>query len=311
MNESEFNNLSQGLISRYWKRFGDGETWNYFLDPCRFVKGDRWASLNDWQEAAETCIEKKINLVQALEVLLEIEFDKYIDLADEVVTEWHKSGAHDAYYFYDILSLFPQDNQIRKEFLGESEFREFLDENEEGYGQSARSALIRVDDKIFCEFIGNAIDEKILKGVEDEEMEDEILPLMVDLGKKSGQYLSSNSIEYAQHFMERYLDNDKRIADALLNGTLNDEARSLWIVDNAAYYSWSMGWEDILNDLKNSDWYWVASFSELWEGDENKNLLVWSMIDPNSMVRSNAIDVMKAGSIDGAIAWHRLSKSNT
>lgn len=310
MNDFELKKICNRVVSEYWSDFKAGNTWNYFLDSSKYSNNDEWASMSQWKSAAEFCIENDSNVIQALEVLLAIDSDKYMDLANERIAYWYSGGAHDAYYYFDILSHFPKEDKIREQFLGEKEYGTFIESDGWGYNSSARNALLKSDDSSFREFLGDWVSRKLSAEYSLDTMEDDIFPLLVELGRYSKKYLSDSNIKDAKLFVQEFLDNDKKSVESILNGKIIDyEDRSLWIADNAGYFSWALGWQDIIDQLKTSDWYWASIFSDLWSDEDNKNLVAWSLVHNDQVIRSRALEVIKSGSVDGAIALMRLEAS--
>ncbi len=234
------------VISRYWSDFKQGVTWNYYLQKSKYLPRDNWASMKDWIEAAEWCLSKNINEAQAFEVLLRVEKDKYMDKAMEFIFSWYESGAYDAYRYFDILSTFSDDDEIRIRFLGEQEFSSILGNDGWGYNRCAREALLRSSSPEFKSFLGGWIDSKLLNGVSHEVMEDEIFPLIVELGESSKEFVSSRSLGIAREFVTEFLENDRKSVERYLSYGSVLEGRSLWIADNVAYYSWLLGWKDLM-----------------------------------------------------------------
>ncbi len=276
MTELENDILAKNLIDKYWVDFRSGTTWNFYSCGLRRRIGDTWAKTSEWIENAKVCIESNINLIQALEILLVEEKEQYLEVAEHVVSDWYKSGAHDPYYYYQVMAKLPDDNFYRKKYLSPENYESFIGNDGWGYSDSARKALIEADDESFQEFIGDFINERFKSSkLPFYELEDFILPLFIDLGKKTERYVAKNNNERFKEFCLGYLEKDESLIEKFLNSDIDEDERQIWIGDNIAYYSWALGWDDIINDLKTKDWYWMGLFSDWWDDSENKNLLVW------------------------------------
>jgi general stress protein 26 len=197
------------------------------------------------------------------------------------------------------------------EVFSESSFSELMYIDNQTY--LARQALVRVKDKKFCEFYGSYINDLFeSNNFGDETIEDSIIPLLIDFGVLANQYLPSSHLDKVKDFIYKSLSKDKAIVEQALNGVDNNQdSRKMWVRDNVAYWVWTLGWADILHDLKKQDWYWLSIFSEWWEDSDSNNLLVWSLLHDNEILRNRAIHVMKSDNfkkIDGAIAWKRINR---
>ena len=73
--------LAQGLIDQYWVDFENGNTWNYYIQIPHYVTSDTWATKEDFIYHAKKCVDKKINILQALEILIKEEYNNYIEMA--------------------------------------------------------------------------------------------------------------------------------------------------------------------------------------------------------------------------------------
>lgn len=306
----KYDKLSQKIVSQYWEDFRTGRTWNYFISSQKYLKSDTWATESKWVEIAEECFEKKINLLQALEILLITDFDNYFPVADEIVSSWFHDDRHDDYYYFDILALFPKEHEIRNAVFN-SEFIESL-VLEDDWGQSslARSALIRSNDLMFQEYLGDWLNRAIESERGAEFLEINVLPLLVEFGNRSKSYISQRNIDKLKCFVVSYLEKDKNFVEFSLNdGDVYSYGRTIWVADNIGYWSWALDWQDIIYMLKNSEWYWIALFSEFWGDEDNNNLVTWAMLHDDDIIRSRAVEVMgdsNAISLDGAIAWRRI-----
>lgn len=301
--------LADELITGYLQEFQEGVTWNFFNDPYRYISGDSWVSFENWQTTAKHCLENSVNVVQALEILLLTDRVKYLSKAEMVLKEWEKNGCHDAYQYYEILSHFPLDFKLRDEYLGPAEYEAFLEDDGWGYNKNARDALFRLAESDFLQIVGEWLDSRILSGPRDEEIAEKYFPLLVEMGENCNHYLSSESIQSVKDFVFRYLARDEKQFFSLLNDNeIYRESRSLWIVDSVAFSTWRLGWFEVLSYLSNSEWYWASLFDDDWQ-DDNRNLLVWSLLKRNSTIVRRAELLIKEGNIDGAIAWKRLNSS--
>ena len=307
--------LSLNIISQYWNDFRAGSTWNLYLSTLQYQKTDSWASVEDWILNAEKCIESSMNITQALEILLVENYDAHVRMAECVVKEWGEQGRHDPHYYYDILALLPKENKIRKAELSNSNFLRFTSDDGWGFSIAARKALIRACDNEFLDFISEYINEKLLsKNTSNEQLEEHLIPLIVDLGKGWMDYVKPEGADRLKAFCLNYLERDKQVVNQYLNGRENfDGEREIWIGDNIAHYAYIFGWQDIVEDLKSMDWYWLSVFGDWWDDYENDNLLSWSLMHSDNLLKQRAIYVMELNeskSIDGAIAWERISRQS-
>lgn len=309
MKFDKYVDLSKQLKSKYWDDFKSGHAWNYFIIRQKFNDNDSWSTKEEWGNVAKECIDNNKNVLQALEVLLILEYDDYFSIADEVVNKWYKEGGHDDYYYFDIIATFPEEHKIRKKLLNPSIFKRLM--SCDGWGQNsiARQALLRVGDIEFKEYLGEWLNKSIESGIDDENIENNIIPLLVEFGEIANDYVSINNLNYIKEFAHSYLNKDQMVVEQLLNSrVLNESQRSIWIADNIAYWSWMLGWQDILESLKSKEWYWAVLFSDFWEDADNNNLVVWSLCHDNVIIKNRAIEIMQKGdinSIDGVIALER------
>ena len=258
---------------------------------------------------AKECIQSKKNVLQALEILLSLDFDNYFSLADDMVSKWHQDGCYDSYYYFDIVATFPKEHEIRRQFFDPSVFEGLM--SDDGWGQNsiARQALLRVNDQAFKEYLGDWLNKSIESGAEDDVIENEVIPLLVEFGEAANKHVSINNLNYIKEFVQSYLNKDQAVVEHLLNFKESGESdRTVWVADNVAYWSWMLGWQDVIESLKNKEWYWVTLFSDLWVDEDNNNLVVWSMCHDDVVIKNRAVDVMEKGDadgIDGVIAWER------
>jgi len=297
------------LIENYWKSFSEGLAHNYFLNSTYYQSHDTWAVERNWLDAANYCLSKSINEYQAYEILLRLNAAKYFDSAHAFVQGWYEAGAHDAYYMFDIVSRFPKENKYRSEFLGESNFVEFM-AVEEGWGWNklARQALIRADDAEFCSFLGDWLDTETSRSTKDEMLESQCLPLLLELGEKADKYISDDTTGILKSLVQRYLENDRQYVQDTLNSVpVIRSERSLWIVDQIAEISMRMGWTDIIDELVSSDWYWLAQTELSFDDDSSKlNLLSLSLVSQDQFLKQQAKSYVEHGHLEGAIAWARM-----
>lgn len=304
--------LSKKVISEYWEAFISGSTWNFFSSMLRNQINEPWATREDWFEHAKACVENDTNITQALEILLVEDKEEYLDFAQRIVSEWHERGAHDAYYYYELMAKLPCDNTFRRKYLSSDFFVDFTKNDEWGESDSARKALINVDDQHFLEFLAEFINKSLsVVNISDDEIEYNVLPLLIDLGRKSGDLVSKDNLDRVKRFCLDYLKKDEVIFNRYLDGCLDEDERQIWVGDNIAYYAWVLGWDDIILELKNSEWYWMSLFSEWWDDTSNNNLLVWSLCKNEDFLKKRAAYVMKHDEyckLDGAIAWERFRR---
>lgn len=312
MTFDEKSKLASSLINDYWEEFKIGDTWNYLLWFPKYIEGDEWAKKQEWLKISKHCLEEEINVFQALEVLLYFEFDKYYAVAESYVQDYVKHG-HDLEYCHDILAMFPNENSLRKQIFFDDGLESLLDDDGTGYSKSARQALIRAGDTDYCRFHGDYINKQIESYGEGEHFEEIIIPLVVELGKLSQDYVKKSNIVKVKNFLLNHLNKDKSVHENKQKGNFNDDdERTLWCIDHIASTSLKMGWLDILKDLQLSNWYWDSVFAEWFSDSNNLELLSWSTFCSNDTLKDRAVEVMKNHEyhkLDGAIAWTRLTKN--
>ncbi|WP_157951191.1 hypothetical protein [Cyanothece sp. BG0011] len=304
------NELSKTLIDRYWSEFRAGKTWNYYSWKPKYLQRDTWASQEKWLSVSKECIEANTNVVQALEVLLDLEYENYIEKAQEIVRDWYNSGAYDSYYYFDIIAKFPQDHPIRKDILSIDKFEDIYSENSEV--SMARKALIFGKDESFIESSSEYVNQLLAQPfLNIEIIESRIIPILLDFGDLSKEYLSIERLDQLKYICLEYFEKDKDIIDRFLNGKpLEENTRNIWVGDDLAYWAWTLGWDDVLSILDSEDIYWSAIFSDFWDDYDNNNLLIWSLQKDDPLIQNRAIWVMNTHELyklDGAIAWSRLA----
>jgi hypothetical protein len=302
--------LSKTLIDRYWSEFKAGKTWNYYFLRPKYLKRDTWASKEKWLSISKECIEADTNVVQALEVLVDLEYDNYIDKAQKIVMDWYNSGGHDSYYYFDIIARFPKDHPIRKDVLSIDNFEDIY--SDDPISSMARKALIFGKDEKFIETLSKYVSQLLAQPfLNIEIIESRIIPILLDLGDFSKEYLSRERLDQLKSICLEYFEKDKNIIDQFLNGKqLDEDTRNIWVGDNLAYWAWTFGWNDVLSILDSEDIYWLAIFSEFWDDYDNNNLLIWSLQKNDPLLKNRAVNVMNTHELyrlDGAIAWSRLS----
>lgn len=303
------NDLVKDLISSYWNDFQEGGTWNYFTYPLRYHEKDTWASIQDWTIHASKCLKNKKNQIQALEVLLSIDYAEHVDDAETFLNKLD-DDIHDVYYLYDLLAMMPKINPLRKRYLSRDSFDFFVQDDSDAH--LARLALCRVQDEEFLSFAGSYVNHFVKENRDDyEEVEGVVFPLLVDLGKNLEAYLSEDTIGVIEFIINKYLEKDMLCFEDMLNGRIfSEDERCVWIADEVARIAFSAGFTEILDRLKLSDWYWAGMFSEIWEDSDNNNLLAWSLYGSNETLLNRAEWVMNKHEyqrLDGAIAFSRLS----
>lgn len=252
----------------------------------------------------------KTNVIQALEILLVEKSDQYISTAIDIVDEWFGNGDHDAYYYYDVLALLPDSYSVKRKVLKNEYFQDYI-RGRDSYNCSARKALIKAKDLDFCNSLGKFLDNYLKSSnLIDEDIEENIIDPLIDLGHLHKHFISSDSISVIQDLFYRYLDKDKKIIDRFFNDEhIQEDERQIWIGDNIAYWCWMLGWHQFLDDIKESEWYWASMFGDWWDDSDNNNLLVWSLFHNNKILKNQSIHVMESHEYqqtDGAIAWVRL-----
>jgi hypothetical protein len=90
--KKEGDALAKELIREYWDIFinATGPTWNFYLQPLRYDHTDRWATREQWLDAAKQAIDRKTSVLAGLEIMLAEGHTEYLDLARDVVA--HSRG---------------------------------------------------------------------------------------------------------------------------------------------------------------------------------------------------------------------------
>lgn len=304
----EGDTLANELIAQYWHDFEFGGTWNLYVYPLRYVVGDRWATDEQWLDMAHRFLERDTHYWTALEILLDQGLTEYLPQAQEKALTWYKSGAHDAYYFFDILKFFPADDPVRQAILGEPP--SVLDKREHD-DRLVRQALISVRDEGMCQYLAERICELLEQPqIDEDDFLDDILPRMIELGPLCNELVPETLIETAQIMVYEALEKDREIVARGLHRSLPPAGeRSLWIRDSIGYDAWKLQWEEMRLELRRTKWYWTSQFDPRYIDSSNDSLLAWSLRESDDILKKRALDVMKNRDlqpIDGAIAWKRM-----
>ena len=302
----------KNVIEIYKEEFVEGKTYNYYLDSLRFTKEDTWITVDEWINFAEICISRQNNTLQALEILIVEEYDKYYSMADKILTEWYDAGAYDIEYYYNIIAFMPTEYPIRKEIVGD--YSDYLVNYSVGNDALMRESLIRSKDVDFCKIYGQYLDREIQKYKDDfEELASMVdANYITDLGKDAYKYVGKNNLDIVKNMFLEYIKKDKEMALKILDGYVaHEEEQTLWIIDHTPKVAFYMGWTDILEYLSSETWYWDCLFDSrfMYEDDNNTNLLIWSNYICNDTLKERAYALMDKKSrtqIDGAIALTRM-----
>ncbi len=307
--KQEGDALAKELIREYWDIFinATGTTWNFYLQSLRYDPADRWATREQWLDAAKQAIDRKTSVLAGLEIMLAEGHTEYLDLAHEVVAYWRdKLHEHDAYYYYDILKYFPPDDAMRRKYL--SFENEYL-LSEDNY---ARTALVSIEDEAVCKQLAKEITHAFTASPLDEQQAECALRFeMRELGRLCQKYLAPEVVKQAKKFCMEFLLKDMEVAPYFRSIPFDytkPEKRITWIVDDIAVLAWRIGWLDILEDLRNEQWYWDRIYVN--SDCDNVNLLVWSRFARNAQLQAQALTVMRKKGydrMDGAIAWMRMT----
>jgi len=322
--------MKNNIIKEYLNNFKKGNTYNLYIDSLRYNYSDTWITQKEWKNLAITCIENNNNILSSLEIMLDIDYDNYISYAIKIVDKhYQETKLPDTYYYYDLVAMFPEDNYIKKYIF--EDYTYFLDEGTNN--KYLRRSLINAKNIFFVKIYGEYLNQKITKNLDEYlkinninkemnntgeylEIEDLIYSL-ADLETVGLKFISESNILILKKISLEYLQKDKIFAYKLLNGYTPDleKERGLWIADNLAYIAWSFKWYDILDYLKNEEWYWLFLFDENYgyEDYNNTNLLIWSQyLKNNKKLIERATFIMennKDMKIDGVIALSRLLKN--
>ena len=300
------------IINNYFSLFEEGKTYNYYLDRFRYSSEDTWATKEQWVNIAKRCIKNKTNIIQALEILIREEFDKYYKLADSILLEWKLEGAYDIGAYYDLIFSMPKDYALRREIVGD--YSEYLIDDSWGYAKLARATLLRNGDKDFLNIYGNYINNFIEKNIGDFHKMESFLEFsnIVYFGNNIYNYIDEKNLKNLKIFLYEHIKNDKLIANRILNDNnfIFTNSRNIWIADKIAEISFFLGFFDVLDYLLHEDWYWIFLFDNEYgyEDTNNSNLLVWSNYSCNSVLKRRAKDIIETGNneLDGVIALYRM-----
>jgi hypothetical protein len=296
--------LAEEIIPKHKKAIQTRPRPNYFLWPIKYVPSDTWVTKEWWIKTAIKLVEEEIDVYTGLEILLNVGKKAYLKTAINLIESvWNANHQclYDAYYYYDIIVHFPKEHEIRKDFIDYKDMQSIDQDN------PLRRALIRENDKTTCQYISNVIKQKIQNHSKD--LEDYIMPIMAQFGKRCQYYISPNHIEYLKWKCRQFLKKDKWVIENdKENELLQNGKCSLWIRDSIAYWAWALGWDDIIQELRNSPWYW-NNIQEIFCYDSDyDNFLVWSHYSDDKVLQEKAIEMMENYSLDEAIAWTRMRK---
>jgi len=310
--------LKDKIVEQYIREFLDGKSYNYYIDSLRYKSSDTWFTKDDWIKIAKECIFGNHNILQALEILIVEEYDKYYSMADKVLTEWYDAGGYDIQYYHDIIAFMPKDYPIRKKIVGD--YSDYLENYSIGNDTFMRASLIRSNDIEFCNIYGKYLDKEIQRNKDNF---DELASMVnanyiFDLGKEVYKYVEKDSLDIVKNMIFEYIQKDKEMALKILDGYMPniDEEQTLWIIDYVPRIAFCIGWNDVLEYLLYEDWYWLFLFDEDfgYENDNNQNLLIWSQYTKNNTLLHRAKDLFLKENeffkrFDGFIALSRLGNS--
>ena len=294
------------IVDNIWDEFILGEVSDLFLCRYRWNPSDVWASQDHWRRVAEHCVAQEKSLISAFEILLHLDADQYLDDAQRLVDDWENRGGYDAYYFHRLIAHFPDGHPTKEKYLGDSSFFDIFEFDL--YANSAREALITANDKRFMEKVGRELDSRLSGStIDDADIEDSLY-LFYDLGANVQNFVSKRLFLRLKDWFLRGWENDCRYrSHARMNVCEAD--RSLWVADKIGHHSWLFGWQDVLEELTQSQLYWDLVFSEdLHHDHENLNLLAWSshFVNPALVERASELMQSRDQRIDGAISIVRL-----
>ena len=304
--ELEANQLANKLIEEYKKAFLNGLVGNYFLQPLKYIPSDTWVSKEWWISMAEGFVKEEKYILIGLEILLNQRRFEYLDKATQVIEKWWREKAgHDPEYYLDIISHLPKDHSIRQYYIDYNSISNI--DTDDGFNRLLRNALIRVEDTKVCNFLSERISSILSESFVDEGLfEDYVMPRMVELGSVCSKYIDEKLINKAKDLCRMFLERDQKTI-----GIEEKLVRSLWIRCDITHWAWTLGWHDILNELREMTWYWDTLFNKHFYDWENYTLLVWSQRFSDEVLRNEALKVMKMADnrkFDGAIAWTRMEK---
>ncbi|HIE00082.1 MAG TPA: hypothetical protein EYP59_07295 [Thiotrichaceae bacterium] len=275
---------------------------NYFLWPIKYVPSDTWVTQTWWLNMAIKLVEKEIDVFTGLEILLSMGKKKYLKTAIKLIESlWAEDQTlYDAYY-YDIIVHLPKTHQIRQYFV---DYRDMPSIDQD---RLLREALIRENDEMTCRYVSNQIIRKIQNHCETQkELEDYIMPRMAELGKRCVHYIAPRYIHYLKWKCRQVLKKDKWVTENGEEKAFLYHNRSLWIRDSIAYWAWALGWDDLIQELRQSPWYW-NNLEDIWAYDfENEPFLIWSHYSVDEILQDKAIEMMENYLLDGVIAWTRM-----
>jgi hypothetical protein len=312
--EADGDALARQLIAQYWRDFENGDTWNFHSNPgwggIWYTRTDAWATREKWLAVARRCIEERSNIRQALEVLLAEGCKEYLPVARRFAEEWNEYGGHDAYRFVDILSHFPPGDPLREQYLGYASPAEFDDPVHDQELGPYRLALVAVADEGMCRYLAGEISKVFDTPDPDYELAfGYALPRMSELGRLCKELLSPTVLSNARQWCLAQLEKDKAMIER--GERAGDGERERWVRNAIAPWSWKIGWPDVLERLQDEGWYWSWLFSDSYCDYGNINLLTWSLVRSDDLLKTQALLVMQTNAylgLGGAIAWSRLRK---
>lgn len=146
-----------------------------------------------------------------------------------------------------------------------------------------------------------------------DDIEYSLLSYLRELGWYAREFLSESTIRLIKTLCVRLLEQDQAFVisgqPALAAGE-DDWQRSHWVREHIATIAVPLGWNDMLEELANSPWYW-QDMAANHSSANRENLLFWSLHHCNPTLLAIAANLMEQDAkfqdhMTGAIVWKRL-----
>ncbi len=269
---------------------------NYYIWPIKYVKGDTWVSEEWWLATGIELIEKKIDILCGLEIVLRAGKKEYMPRLAEVLETIEY--IYDPEYWYDYIALLPDDHPIKKDTF-DYKYMESINTD-----KWQRRALMSVKDERLCVYLSEKIINIMNNYSRKEEktgvLQEYVMPRMAEFGKSSRIYFEDRFLNFLKSKCFELLKKDEKFIQEKQDYKLS------CFREKIAYWSWSLGWHDIMEFLGKSPWY-KEYLSVMFSDDyDHDNFLVWSHYIEDDFIVKKSIEMMETCILEGAIAWTRM-----
>ncbi len=289
--------LAEDVIKKHKIAIRKNPQPNYYVWPIKYVKGDTWVSEEWWIATGIELIEKEIDILCGLEIVLRAGKEEYTDKLVQILEPiWaHTCDPED---WYDYIALLPDNHPIKKDTF-DYKYLESIN-----IDKWKRRALMSVKDSRLCKYLS----EKIISIVNDcsekekeaEILEGYIMPRMAEFGKSSGIYFKKCFLNFLKSKCFELLKKNKNFIQE------EQDYKLCYFRKKIAYWSWSLGWHNIMKFLNQDPWYKQYLYVMFRDDHNNDNFLVWSHYIENDFIVKKSIEMMETCILDGAIAWTRI-----